>query len=83
MDLSFNEHESDEAKGAELQQSFQASISQALQASVTQLYNPSLMLLDWDYQMAACKYRLSTLRKSKVDTGAKISLKDRMKAFSN
>jgi hypothetical protein len=82
MDFSFNEHESDEAKGAE-SQSFQASISQALQASVTQLYNPSLMLLDWDYQMSACKYRLSTLRKSKVDTGAKISLRDRMKAFSN
>jgi hypothetical protein len=82
MELSFNEEESDEANGAQAL-SFQESSSQALQASVAQLYNPSLMLLDWDYQMSACKYRLQTLRKSKVDTGAKISLKDRMKAFSN
>ena len=40
------------------------------------------MLLDWDYQQLAIRQRAAKERKATIDTGSRLSLKDRMKAFS-
>ena len=51
-------------------------------SSDPELFDPTKMLLDWDYQMSAVKYRNSKERKDPIKTGSTTSLKDRMKAFS-
>ena len=49
--------------------------------SVSELYDTTRFLVDWDYQMSALQYRLSRGRKTKIDTGSRINVKERMKTF--
>ena len=46
------------------------------------VYESTKMLVDWDYQQKAIRQRAAQQRKATINTGSRISLKDRMKAFS-
>ena len=55
--------------------------SKAFDKSLSDLYDGGNMLMNGDVFQSALQYRAWKERKAKVDTGARISLKDRMKAF--
>ena len=59
-----------------------ANDSKVFDASLSDLYDGTSMLMNWDTTKSAMQYRAWKERKSRVDTGARISFKDRMKAFS-
>ena len=83
--INFDMKEEDNEKRKDAEQNDQmknAQDSKEFDKSLSDLYDGTNMLVDWDVNQSAYRYRAWKERKSKVDTGAKISLKDRMKAFA-